>query len=230
MISLRGLSLERGGSHLDAIHLEVADGEIYFLLNRLEAASDALFRALAEARRAQAGQVFFDGQPGPLPGRPAPVTCIDRIRDNADFETEARLGDWIDFLCAGCGLDRVSVFTTLLILNFHEKHLRKKVRELEPEVFQQVYLAVILAPDHRNIVINDFIRGAEKDFELKFNKLLLQKKAQGRAVLCLGNDIFYASEIADRVGFIKDGRLLFEAPADDLKEMDVKDLYLKFLD
>ena len=64
---------------------------------------------------------------------------------------------------------------------------------------------------------------------MKFNKLLLQKKAQGRAILYLGSDIFYASEIADRVGFIKNGRLLFEADAADLKEMDIKDLYLKFL-
>ncbi len=147
----------------------------------------------------------------------------------ADFETEARIGDWIDFLCACCGLDRESIFKTLLVCNFHERHLKKKVRDLAPEIFRQAYLAICLAGESGNIVINDFIRGAEKSFELKFNKLLLQKKAQGRAILYLGSDIFYASEIADRVGFIKDGRLLFEADAADLKEMDIKDLYLKFL-
>ena len=74
-------------------------------------------------------------------------------------------------------------------------------------------------------MINDFIHGAEKSFELKFNKLLLQQKARGRSILFLGNDIFYASEIADRVGFIKNGHLLFEADAADLKDMDIKGLY-----
>jgi ABC-type multidrug transport system ATPase subunit len=64
---------------------------------------------------------------------------------------------------------------------------------------------------------------------LKFNKLLLQKKAAGNSILFLGSDIFYAAEIADRVGFIKNGRLMFEAPAADLKDMDIKDLYSKFL-
>jgi ABC-type multidrug transport system ATPase subunit len=149
--------------------------------------------------------------------------------DVADFETDARIGEWIDFLCACCGLDRESIFKTLLVCNFHERHLKNKVRDLAPEIFRQVYLAVCLASKKGNIIINDFIRGADKSFELKFNKLLLQKKAQGRAILYLGSDIFYASEIADRVGFIKDGRLLFEADAADLKEMDIKDLYLKFL-
>jgi ABC-type Na+ transport system ATPase subunit NatA len=103
------------------------------------------------------------------------------------------------------------------------------VRDLAPDIFRQVYLAICLAADRADIVINDFIRGSEKSFELKFNKLLLQKKAQGQAILYLGNDIFYASEIADRAGFIKNGRLLFEADSADLKDMDIKDLYLKFL-
>jgi hypothetical protein len=31
------------------------------------------------------------------------------------------------------------------------------------------------------------------------------------------------------VGFIKNGRLMFEADAADIKDMDIKDLYYKFL-
>ena len=95
-----------------------------------------------------------------------------------------------------CGLSRESIYKTLLVCNFHERHLKKMVRDLAPETFKQAYLAVCLAAESGNIVINDFIRGAEKSFELKFNKLLLQKKAQGRAILFLGSDIFYA--VGDR--------------------------------
>jgi ABC-type Na+ transport system ATPase subunit NatA len=227
MIAIRDLVLERGADHLDPLRLEIADGEIYFLLNRL--GLDFLFHVLDGLRRADAGQVLYDDRARSGNGRAGGAAFIDRVGDTADFETEARVGDWIDFLCACCGLDRESIFKTLLVCNFHERHLKKKVRDLAPEIFRQVYLAVCLASEKGNIVINDFIRGAEKSFELKFNKLLLQKKAQGRAILYLGSDIFYASEIADRVGFVKDGHLLFEADAADLKEMDIKDLYLKFL-
>jgi len=176
-----------------------------------------------------AGECLFDGCRQGNGNCVSPPALIDRIGDAADFETEARVADWIDFLCSGCDLDRESLFRTLMVCNFHERHLKKRIRELSPELFQQVYLAASLAPGRRNIVINDFIRGAEKGFELKFNKLLLQQKGEGRAILCLGGDIFYASEIADRVGFIKNGRLLFEADAAELKEMDIKGLYLKFL-
>jgi ABC-type Na+ transport system ATPase subunit NatA len=226
MISIRNLGLESSEVVLEPLSLEIADGEIYFLLDRL--GFDLLFQVLGGLRLPAAGEVFFSGGPAGAGGCRG-AAFIDRLSDVADFETEARIADWIDFLCAACGFDRESIFKTLLVCNFHERHLKNKARALAPEIFKQAYLAVCLANDSSNLVINDFIRGAQKGFELKFNKLLLQKKAQGRAILYLGSDIFYASEIADRVGFIKNGRLLFEADAADLKEMDIKDLYLKFL-
>jgi ABC-type Na+ transport system ATPase subunit NatA len=229
MITVRDLSIHCGDRSMDSVSLEVADGEIYFLLSRADRCGDPLFRVLGGMDAPAAGEVFYNGRPAADWRKAPPVVFIDRVEDVAGFETEARLGDWFDFLCRGSGLDRASIFKTLLVCNFHERNLKKKVRDLAPDVFKQAYLAACMAPDHDNIVINDFIRGAEKDFELKFNKLLLQKKNQGRAILSLGNDIFYASEIADRVGFVKKGRLLFEAGAADLKEMDIKDLYQTFL-
>jgi len=225
MITLRDVSLEHKEFHLEAISLEVGDGEIYFLLNRADPEGNHLFRFLSGRGRAESGEVRYDGSASP----DGLAVFIDGIADVADFETEVRVGDWIDLLCGGAGLKRESIFRTLLLCNFHERYLKRKLRDMPAEIFKQVYLAACLAPERRNIIINDFIRGAEKGFELKYNKLLLQKKAQGCAILCLGSDIFYASEIADRVGFIKNGRLLFEAGAADLKEMDIKDLYLKFL-
>jgi ABC-type multidrug transport system ATPase subunit len=227
MIAIHDLDLNRGADQLDSLSLKIDDGEIYFLLNRF--GLDFLFHVLDGLRQADAGEVRFNGGIAPGRGSAGIVACIDRVAEVADFETEARLGDWIDFLCAAGGLDRASIFKTLLVCNFHESHLKRKVRDVAPDVFMQVYLAVSLADDRRNLIINDFIHRADKGFELKFNKLLLQKKAQGCAILYLGSDIFYASDIADRVGFVKNGRLLFEADATDLKEMDIKDLYLKFL-
>jgi len=227
MIAIHDLVLNRGAGQLDSLSLKIEDGEIYFLLNRF--GLDFLFQVLDGLRQADAGEVRFNGGTAPGRGNTGIVACIDRVAEVADFETEARLGDWIDFLCAAGGLDRASIFRTLLVCNFHESHLKRKVRDVAPDVFMQVYLAVSLAGDSPNLVINDFIHRADKGFELKFNKLLLQKKAQGCAILYLGSDIFYASDIADRVGFVKNGRLLFEADSSDLKEMDIKDLYLRFL-
>jgi ABC-type multidrug transport system ATPase subunit len=228
MITLKNLCLENGDFYLSGLGLEVARGEIYFLLNRRDQDNDFLFGALSGFRPVGGGEIFYDGIKFTGAERPQRAVFIDRVNDRADFDTEARLGHWLDFLCRQ-GFSRENIYKTLLVGNFHERQLKKMVRDLAPEMFQLAYLAVCLATDSANIVINNFIKGAEKKFEMKFNKLLLQKKAAGRSILFLGSDILYASEIADRVGFIKNGRLMFEAAAADLKDMDIKDLYLKFL-
>jgi ABC-type multidrug transport system ATPase subunit len=228
MIVLKELTLEKNDFYLSDVSLEVADGEIYYLLNRQDQDSDFLFRTLSGFHPSRSGEISYDDRRLLGAERPQNAVFIDRVSDRVDFDTEARLGHWLDFLCA-LGLGRQSIYKTLLVGNFHERQLKKMVRDLSLETFKLAYLAVCLASEGANVVVNDFIRGAEKSFELKFNKLLLQKKAAGGAILFLGGDIFYASEIADRVGFIKNGRLMFEAAAADLKEMDIKDLYLKFL-
>ena len=228
MIALKNLTLEKDDFYLSALSLEIAAGEIYFLLNRLDQDNDFLFRILSGFQAAGSGEISYDGNRLLGAKHPQTAVFIDRVNNRADFDTEARLGQWFDFLCAQ-GLGREDIFKTLLVGNFHERQLKKMVRDLAPETFKLAYLAVCLAANSANVVINDFIKGAEKSFELKFNKLLLQQKAAGRSILFLGSDIFYASEIADRVGFLKNGRLMFEAAAADLKEMDIKDLYLKFL-
>jgi len=228
MITLKNLTLENPDSYLSALNLDIAKGEIYFLLSRLDQDNDLLFRALSGCQLGGSGEIAYDGIRLLKGERSKNAVFIDRVNDCIDFDTEARLGHWLDFLCT-MGLRRESIYKTLLVGNFHERQLKKMVRDLAPETFKLVYLAVCLAEDSANVVINNFIKGAEKTFELKFNKLLLQKKAAGNSILFLGNDIFYASEIADRVGFIKNGHLLFEAAAADIKDMDIKDLYYKFL-
>ena len=228
MIVLKNLTLEKGDFYLSDINLEVKKGEIYFLLNRLDHGNEYLFRALSGFHPDWSGEISYDGIRRSGDKQPKTAVFIDRVNDCADYDTEARLGHWLDFLCS-LGLSRENIYKTLLVGNFHERQLKRMVRDLDPEMFKLAYLAVCLAANSSNIVINDFIKGAGKNFELKFNKLLLQKKAAGGSILFLGNDIFYASEIADRVGFVKNGHLLFEADAADIKDMDIKDLYYKFL-
>jgi ABC-type multidrug transport system ATPase subunit len=229
MITLKNLCIEHGDFYLSDVSLEVRSGEIYFLLNRQNSGNDLLFNVLSGFRAPAAGEIFYDACRQESAERPMPAALINKVSDAADFETEARIGDWIDFLCRCGGLRRENVLQTLMVLNFNEMNLKKKVRDLPPEIFRQVYLALCLARNAPNLVINDFIKGTEKSLEMKFNKLLGQKKAAGQAILYLGNDIIYAAEIADRVGFIKNGHLLFEAEAVDIKDMDIKDLYYKFL-
>ena len=229
MINLKNLSMGTDVGYLAGVSLQVQNGEIYFLLNRQNASNDYLFSVLNGFRAAAGGEILYDEYRQIPAGHSPSVSVIDKVVDVADFETEASIGSWIDFLCFNRKLPRRNVLQTLMVLNFNDMNLQKKIHDLTPEIFRQVYLALCLGQDAPNIIINDFIKGTDKSLEIKFNKLLWQKKASGKAILYLSNDIIYAAEIADRVGFIKNGHLLFEADAIDIRDMDVKDLHSKFL-
>lgn len=61
--------------------------------------------------------------------------------------------------------------------------------------------------------------------------MLKEKAKEGKAILYLTQDLFYAYQLADRALFIKNGYLMPENPIhyDDLKEMDIMKLYNLYL-
>jgi ABC-type Na+ transport system ATPase subunit NatA len=119
----------------------------------------------------------------------------------------------------------------LLLFNIFETDLKQRVRNASPTMIKALYLSLLLAKNTKNIVIHDFIRGEEKEFELTFNRVLLQLKEEGKAILYITDDVFYAYRIADRVSFIKNGYLLPSEPIEskDLKELDTMEVYKHYL-
>lgn len=229
MISIRELALPGADVALPRFSLEIQNGEIYFLLSSEEGVSEWLFDMAGGFGPVAKGAIAFD-QEEVRPGRfPQKAAFLAGIADKGDFDTEAPLQDWLDFIIGICALSREAVGETLIRMNFSERDLKKRVRDVKADVLRMAYLAVELAREKPNIVIHDFCKGVEKNFELKFDRLLVRKRDEGKAILYVTGDIFYAARIADRIGFIKRGQLPFEATAADLREMDIQQLHLKFL-
>jgi ABC-2 type transport system ATP-binding protein len=229
VIAIRDLGFSGAGLSLHRFGLEVRNGEIFFLLSSEEGMTARLFGMAGGFLPIPEGAIAFDGE-DVRPWRAVERSAfLEKISDKADFETEASLGDWLDFMIDACSLSREACIETLVRMNFSERDLKKRVREVEMDVFKMVYLAVEFARDRPNVVIHDFCRGGEKNFEFRFDRLLVRKRDEGKAILYLTEDIFYAAQIADRIGFIKRGQLLFEATADDLREMDIQQLHTRFL-
>ena len=64
MIQSANLCLEYGDVYLDRLSLEVAEGEIYFLLNRQDQDNDFLFRTLSGFQPCrQRARSHYDGMP-----------------------------------------------------------------------------------------------------------------------------------------------------------------------
>jgi len=223
MIRIDKLRAECQGIYLEEFSLEVANGEVFFLLDKDDACRRLLFdwmRGFALPPSMVGGALRLDG-----------AVFVDRVEDPSYFETGATLQAWFDFTCAAWALDRERVWHALFSWGFDEKLLKKRVRETRPEVLKTVYLALVLAGAARDVVVNDFAKSANREFGLFFDRLLDQWRTEQRAVLYLSDDLFHALKVADRVGFVKHGQLMpaDPIPAQDLKEMNIKELYDKYL-
>jgi len=230
MIELKQLTIQTEEFILDAIDLTVADGDIYLLLCRNEQCSGLLADIIAGFQPLKEGDILID-QRSVIGLTQRPVTIVNRLENPADFEPDLKLGDILELNCRIGGLNRKRVLEILLLFNLFDVNLKNKIRSCSVLDFKAFYVSLLLAQEHSNIVINDFIRGEEKAFELKFNRVLKQLKKESKSILYLTNDIFYAYRIADRVSFLKNGHIVPAEPivSKDFEELDPNEIYKKYL-
>lgn len=229
MIELRKLFCKDKGAHIENLSIEIPDGQIYGLLCSEPGIRHLFPRLFSGSLKPVSGDILIDGSPPVKERRPESVVCLDRVTQVDGFDTEVIVKHWVDFLVSILRLSHKEFMEMLIKFNFPEEYGNKRLKDLDADLFRILFAAIQFTRPARNWLIHDFCKGVEKKFETKFNRLLMQKREQKNAVIYLTNDIFYVSEIADRVGFLKKGMLTFEVNADELKEMDFKELYLKFL-
>ncbi len=230
MIETKGLTVQKADILLHAVDLTVNNGEIYLLMCQRERCATAISDIFAGFMPFQDGHIFMDTQPlTPLNG--ARAVFINRLENQTDFEPDMRLKDILDFYNCRGDVSRKRALEILLLFNLFDEDLNKKIRHCDPMDFKAFYLSLLLAKDWTNIIINDYIRGEERAFELKFNRVLIQMKNEGKAILYLTGDIFYAYRIADRVSFLKNGYLVPAEPiiSRDFEELDPMEVYKKYL-
>jgi len=227
MIRIVDLCLNSGSDRIHDLSLNVEDGEIFCLLCKQQSLRQRLFAVLRGFQEPDRGQAVYLGDPAPSGSN---FVVVEQV-SAGDFDPGATLDAYLRLFRRAARISREAVYEILIKLNVGESLLRRRLREVDAEVFRKLVLAIHLAIPVPNLVFNDLIHGEKKAFELEFSNLLNLRREEGKAILYLTDDIFYALHIADRVAFIKRGHLLPREPipAGDLEEMDLMKLYRKYL-
>lgn len=120
-------------------------------------------------------------------------------------------------------------FEELYIKLNMDKIYREKIGDLEEMEWRKVLFSLVGLKKNNNYIVRDLARGMPLEFNLEFKKSIGRLKADGCSVLYLSDDVFFAPEIGDRIGFMKKGKLLLELKASKMKKMSLKELYFQFL-
>lgn len=78
------------------------------------------------------------------------------------------------------------------------------------------------------LLLDEPTSGLDPGATAEFNQLLATLKSQGVAILMVTHDLLGAADVADRIGFLYQGRLDAEMVADGEERFDVQALHKRY--
>jgi len=91
---------------------------------------------------------------------------------------------------------------------------------------QKLGIAIALIKDPPTIIMDEPTSGLDPRSANEFVDQLRKLRERGKAILMTTHDIFRAKQIADRVGIMKQGRLVAIRKRDGFKHADLEQIYL----
>jgi ABC-2 type transport system ATP-binding protein len=227
MIKVEHLCVGQSFSDISDLSVDVGEGQVYVLLSSGDIVNNHLGNIFLGLERAFKGMVAVDGA-DILPSLRGGQKSFIFIDNRRDWPHSLKTADVIAFFQKEVKIPEEELEELFLRLDMGNIR-RKKIHELAEVEWRKLIFGLAGLRKCKNYVIRDFAKGMPLDFVLDFKRNLFDMRNNGCAVLYLSNDVFFAREIANRVGFMKKGKLLLELTGARLKKMDLNDLYFKFL-
>ncbi len=194
---------------LRGLDLRVVPGEIFALLGGNGAGKSTTLSALLGFIRPSAGSVRVCGiDPGAAPQEaraqlayvPESVALYDHLsaRENVDY-----------FLAlAGAERGRASVIDPALEAVGLPGHAwDARVGGFSKGMRQKVAIALALARHVPVLLLDEPTSGLDPSATLEFNRLIETARNRGVAILMVTHDLLSAVDVADRIGFLSEGRI-----------------------
>ena len=225
-IHAQGLSKRYGGTlALDALDLSVAPGEVYGFLGPNGAGKTTTIRLLLGLHRASAGRAevfgldawgdavaahrrvaYVAGEPMLWPG----------LTGSETFEFLAQVRGGTDTAYRDALVERFQLDT------------RKKVRALSKGNRQKVQLVAAFATRADLLILDEPTAGLDPLMEMAFRETVLEAKGRGQTVFLSSHILSEVEALCDRVGILREGRLVDEGTLAGLRHLVAQTVEVTF--
>jgi len=227
MIEIKALYLKKKIPEISELTLRVMGGEIYVLLSSGENVLHHLVNIFGGLETDFRGSIRVDGH-GVTAGADRTQIDLTYVDRGGDWPPTVKIKHLVAFIKRSGRIPEDDFEEFKLRMNVDQiSHLR--VGDLNEVERRRFLFAVARLRNTRNYLIHDLAKGMPIDFILEFKDHLREMKAAGCSVLYLSNDVFFAPEIGDLIGFMRKGKLLLELKGAKVRRMDLKELYFRFL-
>jgi ABC-type Na+ transport system ATPase subunit NatA len=229
MIKINDLYLKKKIPEISHLNLRVDDGESYTLLSSGDNSVNRLIDIFSGLERDFKGTVEIDD----VDILSGPGSCRDRLSflsGGTKWPPDMKTSNLVSFFHKYKWAEPTADEFEELYIKLNLEHIgKKRIGELEEVEWRKILFSLTQLKKNKNYIFRDFAKGMPLDFNLEFKKNLIRLKKNGCSILYFSDDVFFAPEIGDRIGFMKKGKLLLELKANKMKNMSLKELYFQFL-
>jgi len=219
-LRVKGLAKSYGGKKaVDGISFEVQRGELYALLGPNGAGKTTTLRMIAGLLNADAGEIgVFD-----VDARANPIAAkqlIAWLPDEPLLYDKLTVWEYLEFVAGLWGVDSAvaagQAEDLLKLLSLWDNR-NDRCETFSRGMKQKAVLAGALIHDPKLLMLDEPLTGLDAAASRLVKDLIRRKVTEGCAVILTTHILEVAERMADRIGIIKDGRLLVEGRLGELQ-------------
>ena len=206
---------------LDGLDLTVQPGRVYALLGRNGAGKSTSLKIMLGLMPADSGTSYLMGEPFTRSNLAHVGASIDgpalypHLSATDNVRVHAKL--------MGIGDDRVTEVLAVVGLG---QSGRKKARSFSTGMKARLALAIALLTDPEVLVLDEPQNGLDPEGIIELRQLIRKFADRGRTVLISSHQLGEVTRLADDIGVLASGRLVYEGPLSNFADGDLEAAYL----
>lgn len=223
---------EDGLLALDHVNFEIHPGEVFCLLGANGAGKTTTINLFLDFIPPTDGEARVNGincHRDPLEAKKYVAYVSENVMLYGNFSARQNL-DFFAKLGGKKKLSKNDYYRVMAEVGLEEKAYEQRVKEFSKGMRQKLGIAIAMIKDAPAILLDEPTSGLDPKAGAEFLDLLNRLKRQGKAILMSTHDIFRSKEIAERVGIMKEGRMLMQKTREELAHEDLQRLYLDYME
>ncbi len=222
---------EDGVLALDHLNLDVRPGEVYCLLGANGAGKTTTINLFLNFLPPTTGTCYvnrIDVTKDPLEAKKYVSFVSENVMLYGNFTAHQNL-DFFAKLGGKTDLTKDDYYQVMRRVSLQEKAFEQRVKNFSKGMRQKLGISIAIIKDAPAILLDEPTSGLDPKAASEFLDTLNELREEGKAVLMSTHDIFRAKDVADRVGIMKEGRLVMERTREELQTEDLVKIYLDYM-
>ena len=222
---------EDGTLAVDTLNLKVEEGEIFCLLGANGAGKTTainLFLNFIEPTKGTAKINGINVTTDPLEAKKYVSFVSENVMLYGNFSARQNL-DFFAKLGGKTNLAKEDYYNVFRTVGLQEESFEQKLKKFSKGMRQKIGLSIAIIKDAANMLLDEPTSGLDPKVAAEFINILRELRERRKAILICTHDIFRAKDLADRVGIMKEGRLVMVKNSNEFLQENLERIYLDYM-